>query len=72
MVRRTLNDPDWHFKLIREALWNLEDKISSLLNSITDHDADIAQLRRTVDLLYETRPRPTAALQTNGGEQHAS
>lgn len=68
MSERTYNDIEMNFKLLREALWNLEDKLTTIMDSLADHEADLVRLRRQIALI-ERQPRDSSI--ATGGSQHA-
>lgn len=68
MAERTYNDIEMNFKLLREALWNLEDKLTTIMESIADQEADIVRLKRQLAMI-DRRQRDSVI--SNGGNHHA-
>ena len=53
MVERTNKDRKLSLMLLRESLWQIEDKVNIILESIADHEAELIRHKRTLDSLSE-------------------
>ena len=44
------NNKNMELKLLKEAIWNIEDKLNVILEAITEHDAELIRLRQLTNL----------------------
>ena len=44
------NNTNMELKLLKEAIWNIEDKLNVILEAITEHDAELIRLRQLTNL----------------------
>lgn len=47
------NRIDLELKLLKEAIWNIEDKINVFMESLADHEAEIIRLNRLSKLCFK-------------------
>ena len=53
----TEEDHEIQFKLFRETLWNLDDKVSVMRETLVEQAVEIVRLRQLTDLLLEKLDR---------------
>lgn len=53
----TEEDQEIQFKLFRETLWNLDDKVSVMRETLAEQAVEIIRLRQLTDLLLEKLDR---------------
>ena len=44
------NNTNMELKLLKEAIWNVEDKLNVILEAITEHESEFARLRKITNL----------------------
>jgi len=53
MVERTNNNKKMQLMLLQESLWQLEDKIKMITESIADHEADLIRIKHLNNLISQ-------------------
>ena len=53
MVERANKDRKLSLMLLRESLWQVEDKVNIILESVADHEAELIRNKRTIDSISE-------------------
>jgi len=53
MVKTNNNGQKIDLRLLQEALWNIEDKMKSYMESIADHEAELIRLRRQFNIIRQ-------------------
>jgi hypothetical protein len=53
MVERTNKDRRLSLMLLRESLWQIEDKVNIILESVADHEAELIRHKRSIDSIAE-------------------
>jgi len=51
------NTTTMELKLLSESIWNIEDKVNVILESITDHEIELLRLKRLTNLCLQRRLR---------------
>lgn len=51
MAERTNNNKRMNLMLFQESIWKLEDKLSVILESIADHEAELIRIRNSMNKL---------------------
>ncbi|RKX31251.1 MAG: hypothetical protein DRP46_03765 [Candidatus Zixiibacteriota bacterium] len=53
MVQTKNSNQKINLKLLQEALWNIEDKMKSYMESIADHEAELIRLKRQFNIIRQ-------------------
>lgn len=62
------NDKDMEIRLLREAIWNIEDTLNILSQSNADHEAELIRLTRMANLYSLRLSRVEKRLKLNFAE----
>ena len=51
------NNANMELKLLKEAIWNVEDKLNVILEAIAEHKAELIRLRQLTNLCLQRLAR---------------